>query len=268
MEAKQIFRSAALACVFSLGTGCISSTQTKPASDQLVENQKITFPILAGKSVDLQIDIFQRVRKKGGIYFYGQEYDPEDIEIKAIERTADEEMQRNWLIEDVRLSLKTNDQLDYFEKSLEQAIEHSGANLSSSDDADYTLEAKLTFGPTPAPAYQSYNLGKSMGVGLLTLGLGPKSYSAETDYEVQFVLKDSAGRIFTDYSQTIREEKEVMKHNLNISRHKQVRDIAFEIFRLSLAENLASFSSEISKICSGSCQSAPDSSISLKTPVN
>lgn len=246
----------------------MSSTQTKPASDQLVEHQQVTFPILAGKSVELQIDMFQRVRKKGGIYSHGQEYDPEDIEIKAIKRTADEEMQSNWLIEDVRLSLKTNDQLDYFEQSLKQAIEQSGATLSSSDDADYTLEAKLTFGPTPAPAYQSYNLGKSMGVGLLTLGLGPKSYSAETDYEVQFVLKDSAGRILTDYSQTIREEKEVMKHNLNISRHNQVRDVAVEIFRLSLAENLTSFSSEASSICIDACPSASDSDISLKSSIN
>jgi hypothetical protein len=268
MEAKQIFRAAALACVFGLGTGCMSSGQTKPASDQLVENQQVTIPILAGKSVELQIDMFQRVRKKGGIYSHGQEYDPEDIEIRPIKRTANEEMQSNWLVEDVRLSLNTNDQLDYFEQSLENTIEHSGATLSSSGDADYTLEAKLTFGPTPAPAYQSYNLGKSMGVGLLTLGLGPKSYSAETDYEVRFVLKDSKGRILTDYSQTIREEKEVMKHNLNISRHNQVRDIAVEIFRLSLTENLASFSSEASSICIDACRSESDADLSFKSPVN
>jgi len=253
MDVKQVARAVSLACVLSIGAGCMSTAPTKPIADQVAERSQVTFPALSGKSVILDVDLFQRSWKNSGIHTKGQSYTADDVEVKAVERVDDDNMTQNWVVQDVRLSLKTNEQLDYFEQSVKSSLARSGVSLVNQDESDYTLEAQLTFGPTPAPAFGSYNLGKSLGMGLLTLGLGPDSHSAVTDFDVFFRLKDASGHVVSEYSKSVQQEEELMKHPLNISRDSQVLDSAMKLFQTSLEAQLEAFSAEVSRNCSN-CQ--------------
>jgi hypothetical protein len=268
MDVKQVMRAVSIACVLSIGAGCTSTAPTKPVADLVAERSQVTFPSLSGKSVALDLGLFQRAWKDSGLHTKGQSYTDDDVEIKVVERVSDADMTQNWVVQDVRLSLKTNEQLDYFEQSVESSLTRSGVLIADQGKSDYTLVAQLTFGPTPAPSFGSYNLGKSLGMGLLTLGLGPDSHSAQTDFDVLFRLQDASGNVISEYSKTVQQEEEFMKHPLNISGGAQVLDSAMELFRASLETQLEAFSTEVSRSCSNCQENIQQTELQNSSSVN
>ncbi len=226
---------AALILAMSAMSGCSNAPQ-KTVDDQVQERQAFTIHALKGKSVALDVAYFQKVKKEG----------TDELEVRPVEREKDNEMYKGVLLEDARLQLKTNEQLDFFQKYLERVVTTSGGQLAQEGSkADVKIQASLTYGPTPAPAYRSYNFGKSLGLGLLTLGLGPNSYDAVADYEIGLTLNDNNKTV--EYKARVEQSSEHLKSSFNIGRWSEVQEAAMEAFRVTLEAQLKAFSAKVNQ---------------------
>lgn len=155
-----------------------------------VENNQIEkrqHTLLNGKSIALRANYRIHEWNDDGMYLIGQK--PKPGETHDVDYDSTRELKKGVVLQDSELGLGTRDLLGRFEPTLRQALQASGANVSGSAE-DYQLNATLTFGPTPAPAYADYNFGKSLGMGLVTMGLAPKQYRLRTDYTLTLVLRD------------------------------------------------------------------------------
>lgn len=211
-------------------SGC-SNAPKKAVVDQVQERNSFVLHDLKGKSVSLDVAYFQKMKKEG----------KDEFEVRSVELKNDSEMYKGIIVEDARLQLKTNEQLDFFQKYLERIVTISGGQLvQNGSKADVKIQAGLTYGPMPAPAYRSYNLGKSLGLGLLTLGFGPNSYDGVVDYEISLTLSGNSKQV--EYKNRVEQSSEQLKSSFNIGRSSEVQEAAMEAFRLTLETQLKAFS--------------------------
>lgn len=201
---------------------------------------------LQDKSIAIQVDMAY-LRKQGG-------NGGDALKIEPVQRVADKDMERGLIFEDARLQLKTNAQLDLFEKYIYKIAERSAAKIVSNPaGADYVLHAKLTFGPMPAPAYRDVNAAKTLGISLLTMGLGPRSWSAVVDYTVDLRLDSAEGKTIAHYKEKVQANSEQLKSGFNSSRDAEVQEDAIIALNSSFVQNLNNFIERVNQGCARDC---------------
>lgn len=243
-----------ISVVAVLSVGCGSNPQ-KSVDEQVVERSKsmVSVPAFSGKTVALDLALYQRVTKDQAVA--GEPIPANEVEyvLRPVERVPDDKLYSNGLIADVRLNFRTNEQLDFFEKYFLSFIERSGGRLvSGAEPADLTIKAKMVYGPMPAPAYRDYNVAKSAALGIVTLGLGPRSYSAVVDYEIDLSLMKSESLVL-QHSNLVKKDDEQIKSQFNIGGREEVRDVALETFRGSIEEQAAEFARRVNATCKSGC---------------
>jgi len=75
---------------------------------------------------------------------------------------------------------------------------------ASPEQADYNLVVELTAHHKKGPAYADYEMGKSFGKDLLTLGFGSSEYDIIADFDVAYKLVGDSETIF-EKSYTVKE---------------------------------------------------------------
>lgn len=230
--------------------GCASAPQ-KSIEQQISDHYPPTISALSGKSVAINIEFMQRINKSENISNKSQD---NSYDIAPVIITQDKDMKSGLIFEDARIQLKTNEQLDFFQKYIYETVSRSGGlALPAGQNADMLLSAKLTFGPVPAPAYRDHNLGKSLGISMLTLGLGPSSWSAIVDYKIDIHIQDNKRNSVVEYSEIVRKNDEELKSYFNFDRIKEVQQIAIEAFRITLQQQIQAVAQKINKTCKNDC---------------
>ena len=224
--------------------GCASTTPQKSPEQQVSESPFPKIAAFSGKRISLNIDFRQKHEKKE---------QKEEFEIRPVERTKEKDMYQGAILQDARISLKTNDQLEFFERYVAHTLIQSGAVIVPTESSsDMAINATLTYGPTPAPAYRDYNFGKSLGMSLMTLGLGPRSYDSVVDYTISIELKKAETSIAA-HSKIIKKNSEELKSQFNFNRGSDVQDSAIASFQATLQEQMTLFAKRIETACGSSC---------------
>ncbi|MBN2232036.1 MAG: hypothetical protein JXR25_13290 [Pontiellaceae bacterium] len=219
-------------------TGC--STIPKVDQNQLAIGNG---SVIDGKTVKINYRIRQHYWKEGFVHSIGQRPEPEEIETKDYD--AERELKSGIILADMEINLGTRQILQRFEPVLERALRAAGAQLDN-DNHTYSLIAELCFGPTPAPAYSVYELGKSVGVSLMTLGLGPKKYELHNDYTLKLCLTEHAtGNVIKQHEYVADDSYLHNIHSLDIGAHKRSIEAACDLFEDSLEGFLTDFFSNL-----------------------
>ena len=185
--ARQLFQGAApaIALIASLAlAGCGSTARV----DDNTLTAKRGSPI-DGKPVALALRFRQHVWKDPGLYMTGQTPKPGETVTREYDFTR--ELKDYVIVTDAENNLGTREMLTATEPAIRQALALAGARVTDDPDAPFRLDAEVTFGPTAAPAYADYDLGKSLGMSMLTLGLGPRQYQLREDYALTLRLTDT-----------------------------------------------------------------------------
>lgn len=235
---KQLKNRTLASCSFALVfllTGC--GTVAKVDNNK-IKNQRDTF--INGKSISLKFKYRQHEWRDSGLHLIGQA--PKPGETQEVDYDLTRELKKGVILQDVEMGLGTREILARFEPTLTQALQSAGAYVSGPKE-DFLLNATLTFGPTPAPAYADYNLGKSLGTSLLTMGLAPRQYRLRTDYTLNLALRDAnSGK--TVKEKTCKSNQEhahsISKFDLSNTQQKHI-DAAKDLFVDSLEGCLNDF---------------------------
>ena len=199
-----------------------------------------TVGTLDGRSVRVAVDFRQHYWKDGGLHMTGQEPAPGETEVRDYD--FDRELKDYAIVADAELVRKTRDMLYLVEPRLREALERAGAMPTEQDAADLVMDAVFEFGPTPAPAFADFDLGKSLGLGLVTMGMAPKQYMIRTDYTLSLRLSDARdGAVI--HAQTFR-DRDALPHSTSsftLPHLRKETDTAVKQFEESLEQNLNAF---------------------------
>ena len=196
--------------------------------------------VLDGETVAVMTRIRQHVWKGAGIHAIGQRPGPHDTVLHDYD--FDRRLASNLVVQDAEVGLGTREMLQDLEPTLVEALNSAGAVITDSPDVRFQLDAELTFGPTPAPAYSAHLLGKSLGSSLLTLGLGPSQYALRSDFQLRLRLREAeSGRVVAEDTFTADESHAQSLHALDVGAQARSAEAARKLFRDTLEGQLSAF---------------------------
>lgn len=171
----------------------IDHNQLTPMADSIVE----------GKSVAVETEAWELFHKGGGLVTMGHGVD----RTKLLRRRYDKDSDINAggpLFVRADKAAGTREMLAAFQPTLEQGLRAGGGRIAALGEAQYLLEAQLTFGPYPAPAYTRVKLGEATAQNLVTLGFGATPNKVWADYELTLRLRDQeTGEIVRERTETV-----------------------------------------------------------------
>jgi len=81
-----------------------------------------------------------------------------------------------------------------------------GVMFTTEDQYDYKLLVKLKARHKKGPTYPDHDFTESLGKGLLTFGFAPQEYTIVADFDVQYSLQHSSGKVVLEKSYVIEDD--------------------------------------------------------------
>lgn len=147
-------------------------------------------------------------------------------------------------VEEVNLSVASARVLQKIPRYIESQLPASSRQVGKSERSDYTLLIEMDAKNKRGPAYSNHQFGKSLGKGMLTMGLGPSHYKIIADFNVNYKLK-SNGR--TLYQKSYQVNDAVNHQKSDFESYSSLDDYSGQLLEKHMVLTLNSFLKDASR---------------------
>lgn len=168
MNIVKTSKTLAMLCVMAIMTGCASHAEIKMPAVQSISSPKF-------EEKKFHYEVYYSQPKPG--VFSGGDQEP-------LKPLSDSELS-------ISSSAVLKDLPNYITEQLP-----SSASISSKENSDYQINVELVANHKRGPVYANHELAKSLGKGILTLGLAPSDYEIIADFNVTYHLAEDGHAIY------------------------------------------------------------------------
>ncbi len=109
-------------------------------------------------------------------------------------------------VSDTNLSVVSTRSLQNINEIVERHLPAGVTTLANENAADFQFDVEITAYEKQGPTFWDFEFLKSLGVGLVTLGLGPDYWDVIADFDVKYALKDSKNNLLIAREYSIEEK--------------------------------------------------------------